>query len=210
MKLKPTLFSVLLSAALSFSATLPAQATVINFEDVGFVPCTDAPILTKGFTFTASDFFHCVTPAGLPTPGANNGTSFLIEGSSFVSVTNDLALPFSLQRVDLGTSFFNATSPNLMIVRGLREDNSWISRTLVVTDEFTRFDIAGFDGLVELTFSGLLLPDPDGGQGYFALDNLVVQVPLPGSLPLAALGLGALALARRCVQPRAAGRANIA
>lgn len=205
MKLKPTLFSVLLSAA-----TLPAQATVINFEDVGFVPCTDAPIMTKGFTFAGSDFFHCVTPAGLPTPGANNGSSFLIEGSAFLTVTNDLALPFSLQRVDLGTSFFNATSPNLMVVRGVREDNSWIARTLIVTDEFTRFDIEGFDGLVELTFSGLLLPDPDGSQGYFALDNLVVQIPLPGSLPLAALGLGALALARRCAQPRAAGRGNIA
>lgn len=194
-----------LSALLFCATAIPAaHATVIDFEDVGFVPCTDAPIQTRGYTFTGNDFFHCVVPAGLPTPNANNGTSFLIEGSAFLSVTNDEGLPFSFTRVDLGTSFFNDVSPNLMVVRGTKVNGSSISQTLVVTDQFSTFRLQGFTGLVELSFSGLLLPDPVGGQGYFALDNLVVQVPLPGTVPLALLGLGTLALSRRLALKRRA------
>lgn len=197
MNLKSSLFALLLSA----STILPAQAAVIDFEDVGFTPCTSAPISTRGFTFTGNDFFHCVTPAGLPTPGANNGSSFLIEGSAFLTVTHDGGVPFSLQRVDLGTSFFNATSPNLMVVTGTTVYDTIVSRTLIVTNRFSRFELTGFNDLVALNFSGLLLPDPQGGQGYFALDNLVVRVPLPGTVPLVLLGCGVLAAASRLRRP---------
>ena len=189
--------SALMMPTLLLSLAAPAQAVVVDFEDVGFVPCTDAPVSSGGFTFSGSDFFHCVTPAGLPTPGANNGSSFLIEGAFFLTVSNDAGVPFTLRRVDLGTSYFNATSPNLMRVTGVTVNAGTVTQVVEVRDSFGTYALDGFDRLVSLTFSALLLPDPDGGPGYFALDNMVVEVPLPGSVPLVLLGLSALALARR-------------
>lgn len=193
MNVKSSLFALLLST----STVLPAQATVIDFEDIGVKPCTEVPIHTKGFRFSGSDFFHCVTQAGLPSPGANNGSSFLIEGSSFLTITHINGRPFSLREVDLGTSYFNATSPNLMEAVGYTIHGAIVTRTLLVTDRFATFDLSGFDELAAVRFSSLLLPDPSGDPGYFALDNLSVAVPLPGSAPLVLLGLGALAASQR-------------
>jgi hypothetical protein len=203
MNLNSSLSAVLLSVA-AVAPVAPAHAAVIDFEDVGFVPCTDSPIVSGGFTFSGNDFFHCVVPAGLPTPGANNGSSFLIEGSSYLTVANNAALPFALRALSLGTSFFNETSPNLMTITGARTDGSTITRTVIVSDAFQRFHLSDFNNLVAVTFSGLLLPDPGGSHGYFAIDNLAVQIPLPGTAPLALLGLGMLAAARGITRPRAA------
>lgn len=197
MQLPSCLSTLLLAAAVTGATPIPAHAVVVDFEDVGFVACTEAPIVSRGFTFSGNDFFHCVNPAGLPAPGADNGSSFLIEGSSFLTVTNNQDVPFSLGRVDLGVSYFNTTSPNLMTITGVTRYANTITRVLVVSDVFQTFELEGFNNLVSLTFSGLLLPDSSGTSGYFALDNLVVGLPLPGTAPLAVLGLGALALARR-------------
>lgn len=203
MKKKNSALAVLLSAVLA----APAGAAVIDFEQSPYAgTCTESPFLIDGYTF-AGDFTHCINPPGGEVENADNGTAFLVEGSEFLTITNNMGLTFSARRVDLGASFFNVVSPNFLTVTGTLEDNSVVFQEITLTNDFGTFELQGFDNLVALTFSGLLLSGPDGSFGYYALDNLALEtavvenpggsVPLPGTIPLALASLAGLTLSQR-------------
>lgn len=177
------------------------HAAVVDFEDVGEVQCTTDPITSGGYVFTGlSGNSHCVSAPGDGLPNADNGTSFLVEGNDFIMVTNELGLAFTALSVDLGTSFETTTPTNHVTVIGVLAAGGTVDQTFAITDQFQTFALEGFVDVVSLIFEGPLDPNPGDGFGYYALDNLVVagaDVPLPATLPLLLLGLGALAASRR-------------
>lgn len=182
------------------------QAAVVDFEDVVQVDCTTGPITSGGYVFTGlSGLSHCVAAPVDNAPNANNGTSFLIEGNDVMVVTNELGLAFTALSVDLGTSYDTTTPVNHVTVTGALAGGGTVAQTFTISDQFQTFVLDGFVDLVSLFFEGPLDPNPNGGFGYYALDNLVVRVggepptdvPLPPTLPLVLLGLGALAASRR-------------
>jgi hypothetical protein len=107
---------------------------------------------------------------------------------------------FSVVSLDLATSLLNVDLPNFLTVSGEFADGSAISTRLQLGDSFQTYFLTGFSDLVSLTINPLEI-----GPGYFAVDNIVLsgdtppvgEVPLPATLPLAALGLAALGAVRR-------------
>lgn len=183
-----------------------AQAAVVDFEDVFQVECTTDAITAGGYVFTGqSGNSHCVAAPEDNAPNANNGTSFLIEGNDVMVVTNALGLTFNAFSVDLGTSFETTTPVNHVTVTGALAGGGTVEQTFTISDQFQPFVLDGFINVVSLFFQGPLDPNPGDGFGYYALDNLVVtvgnspptDVPLPATLPLMLIGLGALGASRR-------------
>lgn len=181
-----------------------AFATVIDFESVSVLSCDAAPVKTKGYTFSSVGP-HCTFGPGDTIVNANNGTNFLIEGAHLSTLSNDAGKPFSVLSLDLGISFRNDVSPNWLEVTGFLVGGGIISQTLTLTTSFQTYSLSGFENLTAFTFSGLQIPGSLGELGYIAIDNLNLQekegpvngeVPVPASLPLFALGLGALAAIR--------------
>ena len=182
------------------------HAAVVDFEDVFQLECTTDPITSGGYAFAGlSGNSHCVAAPEDNAPNANNGTSFLVEGNDFMVVTNALGEVFTVLSIDLGTSYDTLTPVNSVTVTGARAGGGTVAQTFTITDQFQTFALNGFVDVESLFFEGPLEPNPDGSFGYYALDNLVVtvgdeppaDVPLPATLPLLLLGLGALAASRR-------------
>ena len=177
------------------------HAAVVDFEDVVEVDCTTDPLTSGGYVFTGlSGLSHCVAAPIDAAPNANNGTSFLVEGNDQMAVSNELGQVFTALSVDLGTSYETTTPTNHVTVIGLLAGGGTVEQTFAITDQFQTFVLDGFVDVTSLIFEGPLDPNPGDGFGYYALDNLVVSsadVPLPATLPLLLLGLGALAASRR-------------
>jgi len=182
-----------------------AFATVIDFESMTVLDCDAEPVNTKGYTFSSVGP-HCTFGPGDLIENANNGSNFLIEGAHVSTLTNDAGQAFNLLSLDLGISFRNDVSPNVLEVTGLFVGGGSISQTLTLTNFFQTYTLTGFENLTAFTFSGLQVPGSLGELGYIAIDNLNLverdgpangEVPVPASLPLFALGLGVLAAARR-------------
>ncbi len=203
MNIKQWFAAACMAGSLSAGAV---HAAVVDFEDVVQVDCTEGPISSGGYVFTGnSGNSHCVAAPVDNAPNANNGTSFLIEGNDVMVVTNAQDTTFNALRVDLGTSYETLTPVNHVTVTGALGGGGTVQQTFTIGDTFQSFTLDGFVNLVSLFFEGPLDPNPGDGFGYYALDNLVVtvgnepptDVPLPATLPLMLLGLGALAASRR-------------
>ncbi|MBI5256665.1 MAG: PEP-CTERM sorting domain-containing protein [Burkholderiales bacterium] len=197
--------------ALGLSA-LSAQAAVIGFEGISG---DGNPIVTSyseaGFVFSSSHM-HVVAPS---IALASNGTQSLVEEAGGlggpITMTHGGGATFSISSLDAAEVFVGGSAgfPNASILRvvGTLFGGGTVTADLALDGvldgtggaaDFQHFVLSGFDNLVSVTFSGLLAT---GGTGGISLDNISTDpgtnVPEPGSLALAGLGLLAAAGLRR-------------
>jgi hypothetical protein len=199
--------AVLLLAALA----APVHADVITFESVpGIDPTVNGyamTITTQGFTFTGASHVHIIgAPSGCPAGGCvTNGTYYFGN--------DDIPFPVVMAPVGGGSFLFSGFDASRLL-----NDNDAAPNTGMPNADQLCFDAALSGGGVTTMCFALGLPAgfsshsfgplsvtsvsfygviETGGAGVFALDNIVVSTPEPGTLALFGTGLVALWLRRR-------------
>ncbi len=104
-----------------------------------------------------------------------------VDGSNFFVTSFD-----AKSRNDL-------TTPESLLLTGLRADGSQVTAAFDLTHAFQNFSLTGFDDLVSLTFGR-------PSTGYWSVDNIVIgpsAVPEPAAWALMLAGFGALGVKLR-------------
>lgn len=180
------LASLLLALALG-----PASAAVVTFDS--YAPRYDfsGSLETDGFRFSVA-CPNCVGVedrpptdlAGLPLPGAFNGTPTLLYGTDPLSIAAVDGAAFYLDRLDLGLSWY---VPDIDV-----------GSAITVTYQLIGGGTGSVSAVLDRSYSTLVIGQDvlgvsiSGGRGfgYISLDNLVVNtVPEPESTGLAIVAL---------------------
>ena len=212
-------------AALASVALLPvAHADTITFDDLAATAFGDQEsIVSGGFRFTMGGNFGQVdTAGGFAAAPIGNSSQFLGSmNSSQVLMTNDSGRFFSLQTLDYGfladgvTRYAAGDDPGALIIQGWDVDGnyagynglSWGGADALGQFSFGDFGAANMGSLAGVrlsavsflacTFVGSSCNWPVGNVGQFAMDNIQVEVPEPGTIALMAIGLLAIGARRR-------------
>lgn len=188
--MKKSILAIVASAALTFGAACTANATAINFNDVGGVYSTQttngpAVYTYQGFVFTA------VTPTG-DTEKAHFHQNLYYTGSVYLH-DNSSSRPDTWLLTSTSGLFdlisFTTASSNL----------SWSTDGGLYKTTVAGLNTINLAGVTSLTFK---LTNPSSAE---SLRQIVTgantaqagNVPEPGSLALLGLGFGFMALRRR-------------
>jgi len=194
MKISKTIFALLsLVGALAICSS--SSAAIVNFEGMAGGDCVQTQIDAGGLSFNTG-YYQCLRNTATGTQGADNGTDFLINGFSSLTVSATSGNPFDLYGLDLGISFYNGNSSDQVTLTAFLHGGGTSAEVLNVGQSFASysFNLTGLDA-----FS---ISSPALGGGYVAVDNIDFSqgggtVPEPESIALVGLALAGLGLTRR-------------
>lgn len=198
---------LLAAAAFAMFAIAPAQANVLTFE--GIADTGSPTFTTNGFTFTMSNhYFHM-------DQFSNNG--WAVNGTETVGVHRNLgpvanvtmtsgAGAFSIQSIDLG-EFYIMNGVRTVAVLGNLVGGGTVSTAFTLdgladgAGGIADFQTFAFGNAWQNLSSVVFSNGEIGNDSSWSFDNInvnnAVAVPEPGSMALAALALGLIALPRR-------------
>jgi hypothetical protein len=172
-------------SALSILAVAPAQAVILDFQDLERI--------NVGANFVGStyskDGFTLVAPASIPFFNYGTQTTSLYAGStallawgaqdSVYRLTQDNGGVFTLSSIDLGNTFLT-TPTRTVTFTGLRADNSTVTQDFTTDPDvinLRNFNFSNFTNLVSVDFVG------DGVSQYYQFDNINVSPTVSAAVP---------------------------
>lgn len=192
MSIKNLMLSCMM-AVLAFSGN--AVAALVTFEDVAGTNCVQSQVNSGGLSFNTG-FFQCLRNTASNGGGAaDNGTKFLSNGASDLTVTATDGNVFDLMGLDLGISFFNANLTDNITFTAFMHGGASNVQVLSIGRNFASysFNLTGLDSFHISTTAN---------HGYVAVDNINyaqagTSVPEPTSIALIGLALFGLVAVRR-------------
>lgn len=192
-------------------AAVPATAQLIDFEDLVVPPGfnTNQDVISRGYLFDTPLNHSHLYVSGDPNVITANGTNYYAT-DDFVG-TNPLTMrrvdnqPFRLLRADFAEFLQNDRVSATVNVTGNLMGGGTVMRTITldqvrdgaggVNDFQTEFFDASWQNLTSVLFKGA---GSLSGEDYFALDNILTNIPEPSSLLLAGLtAIAGLVVSRR-------------
>ena len=164
--------------------------TVLNFEEIlssasGPYPWQNVPVLTQGYQVKSVGGVCCTNVATVAPTTAAYGEQFLTYHDADTVLTTVDSSNFFVTSFD-AKSRSTLTTPESLLLTGLRADGSQVTTSFDLTHEFQHFSLTGFSDLVSLTFSR--------ANFTWAIDNIAVgpsAVPEPATWAMLIAGFGA-------------------
>lgn len=171
--------------------------TVLTFEEMlpstsGLIPWQNIPVLTQGYQIKNAGGVCCTYVSTVAPTTAANGEQFLSYMEADAVLTTVDSSNFFVTSFD-AKSRTPLTTPESLLVTGLRADGTEVTAAFDLTHDFQNFILTGFDDLVSLTFS-------DPINGYWVIDNIAVgpsPVPEPATWAMLLAGLSAVGVTLR-------------
>jgi hypothetical protein len=193
MKTNSLLASAALAAALATAAS-GAHAAIITFDDPAgnaILDQDESQFSDQGLTFTGSGWYMYVYDGSNPNGNGTNANIFAgFSSGDFETITRTGGGAFSLNSIDLATSWYDTNSTDTVVINGA---------PLIISDTLTTYNLNLTD-VTSVTISGV-----QSDSGYWLADNLNVAVPEPATWALMLVGFGGMGAMLRMARRRNAG-----
>lgn len=186
--------TILIILLMLFVQILPAQASIVNFEDASSTS-TEAQISNGYSGFTWDNFYVVNKNAHYADFYYANGT---VSGdyTGFNGYRNQASV-ISTAPITFNGAYLTAASDSILniTIQGYSGAKELYTSTIQILNTSPTWFNANWSGVDKIVFT------PFGGsQNYFAIDNFTYEtspVPIPGAAYLLVSGLAALVIVRR-------------